>query len=45
VSKLIIGSILTFCLVALAGKYPHVAVGLVAVSIVLIFKLAEWFSE
>ena len=43
--KFITGSILTLGLVYLAGEYPHVAVGLVAISIVLIFKLAEWFSE
>ncbi len=43
--KFIVGSILALGVIYLAGEYPHVAVGLVAVSIVLIFKLAEWFSE
>jgi len=43
--KFIIGSVLTLGIIYLAGLYPHVAVGVTAISIVLIFKLAEWFNE
>lgn len=43
--KFIVGSILTGVIVLLGGMYPHVAVGVTAVAIVLIFKLAEWFGE
>lgn len=43
--KFIVGSVLTLGIIYLAGLYPHVAVGVTAVAIVLIFKLAEWFSE
>ena len=43
--KFIIGSIAAIAIVCIAGLYPHVAVGVTAISIVLIFKLGEWFSE
>jgi len=43
--KFIIGSVLTIAVIYIAGLYPHVAVGLTALGIVIIFKLHEWFSE
>jgi hypothetical protein len=43
--KFIISSILVGTIVYLAGLYPHIAVAITAIAIVLIFKLGEWFSE
>jgi len=43
--KFIVGCALTSVVVLLAGMYPHVAVGVTAIVIVLIFKFGEWFSE
>jgi hypothetical protein len=44
-AKFIVGSILTGIIILLAGMYPHVAVGVTAIAIVLIFKITEWLGE
>jgi len=44
-TKFITGCVLTGVIIFFAGKYPHVAVGVTAIAIVLIFKVSEWFSE
>ena len=37
--------ILVIAIIIVAGIYPHVAVGVTAVTIVTIFKAAEWFNS
>jgi len=43
--KFIIGCITSIFIIYFAGLYPSVAVGLTAISIVFIFKFAEWLNK
>ena len=43
--KLIAGLVFAGVVILLCGLYPHVAVGVTAVVIVIIFKAGEWYKE